>query len=468
MKEFIKRIWRYVYLTGAFMIIPVIALAAEENATINTGDTAFVLISAALVMLMTPGLAFFYGGMVRRKNVLNMIMQSFIIIAIISIQWVLAGYSLVFGPDHAHIIGDLSWFGLNGVGLEPNPDYAATIPHQAFMIYQLMFAIITPALITGAFAERMRFPAFIGFTVLWSFLVYDPLAHWVWGAGGWLRNLGALDFAGGNVVHISSGVSGLVLALILGKRKKYDSAPLLPHSMPMIILGAGILWFGWFGFNAGSALGANSIAVNAFVTTNTSAAAAVLSWVAVEWMRNGKPTILGAVSGAVAGLVSITPGAGFVDAGSAIIIGLVGGVVCYFAISVVKAKLGYDDALDAFGIHGIGGMWGAVATGLFASKAVNPAGNNGLLFGNPAQLGIQLISVAATVMLAIAMTFIIVKLVAALTPLRASEDEEDIGMDISQHGEDAYPETMAAAYMRHVPKEEVLEIVPQLGLDQRA
>nr|WP_291954818.1 ammonium transporter [Mahella sp.] len=434
----------------------------------NAGDTAFVLISAALVMFMTPGLALFYGGMVRRKNVLNMIMQSFIIIAIISIQWIFGGYSLVFGPDHAHIIGDLSWFGLNGVGLEPNPDYAATIPHQAFMIYQLMFAIITPALITGAFAERMRFPAFIAFTVLWSFLVYDPLAHWVWGVDGWLRNLGALDFAGGNVVHISSGVSGLVLALLLGKRQKNTSAPFLPHNMPMIVLGAGILWFGWFGFNAGSALGANGIAVNAFVTTNTSAAAAALSWVAIEWMRNGKPTVFGVVSGAVAGLVSITPAAGFVSAGSATIIGLIGGAMCYFAVSVVKTKLGYDDALDAFGIHGIGGMWGAIATGLFASKTVNPAGGNGLLFGNPAQLGIQLTSVAVTVMMAVAMTFIIAKLVAAFTPLRTSEDEEDVGMDISQHGEDAYPEAMAAAYMRYASKKEPLEVVPQREVNQRA
>lgn len=462
MKEFIRKTAKTAWLLGLLLMLPAAALAADGTTAVNNGDTAFVLISAALVMLMTPGLAFFYGGMVQRKNVLNTIMQSFIIIAVISIQWVLAGYSLAFGPDHAHLIGDLSWAGLRGVGMEPNPSYASTIPQQAFMIYQLMFAIITPALITGAFAERMRFPAFLAFTIMWAFLVYDPLAHWVWGDGGWLRNLGALDFAGGNVVHISSGVSGLVLAILVGERNKRDTSYSAPHNMPMIILGAGILWFGWFGFNAGSALGANGLAVNAFVTTNTSAAAAALSWTVIEWLRNGKPTILGLVSGAVAGLVAITPAAGFVNAPAAIIIGLIGGAICYFAVSVIKTKVGYDDALDAFGIHGIGGIWGSIATGLFASKAVNPAGNNGLFFGNPSQLSVQLISIAATVALAVVATFIIAKAIAVFMPLRASEEEEEAGMDATQHGECAYADAAAAIYVDYEKDEELLKLKREL------
>jgi ammonium transporter, Amt family len=418
---------------------PAAAFAADAP-KIDSGDSSFILLSTALVMLMTPGLALFYGGMVRKKNVLSTIMQSFIIIALISIQWVVVGYSLAFGPDHAGIIGGLDWLALAGVGQEPNPDYAATIPALLFMAFQLMFAIITPALITGSIAERMRFPAFLAFILLWATFIYDPLAHWVWGVGGFLRTLGALDFAGGTVVHISSGISGLVAALVLGKRKGHGSEPMAPHHLPMTILGAGLLWFGWFGFNAGSALGANGLAAIALVTTNTSAAAAALSWVFVEWLHRGKPTVLGAVSGAVAGLVAITPGAGFVTVLSSIAIGLVGGALCYLAVSILKAKLGYDDALDAFGCHGIGGIWGALATGIFATKAVNPAGADGLLYGNAAQLGIQGIGVLVTILFAGVATFVILKLISLVFKLRASVDEEENGLDLSLHGEQAYPD----------------------------
>ena len=423
----------------AFLVALPAALAAEAApAKIDTGDTAFVLISAALVLLMTPALALFYGGMCRTKNVLSTIMQSFFIIGIISIQWVLFGYSLAFGPDISHFIGNLEWIGLNGVGNSPNADYAATIPHSAFMIFQGMFAVITPALITGAFAERMKFSAFAVFTVVWATLVYDPVAHWVWGIGGWLREMGVLDFAGGTVVHIISGVSGLVIALMIGKRKGYGSEVMLPHHLPMTVLGAGLLWFGWFGFNAGSALGANEIASNAFVVTHVSAAAATVSWVLAEWLMHGKPTVLGAASGCIAGLVSITPAAGFVSPLSAVAIGLLGGVICYLSVSVVKAKLGYDDSLDAFGVHGVGGAWGALATGLFASKAVNEAGADGLLFGNAAQFTNQLIGVAASILFAAVMTFVIIKIMGLVMDLRVSEAQEMQGLDLSEHGERGY------------------------------
>ena len=423
----------------AFLVALPAALAAEAApAKIDTGDTAFVLISAALVLLMTPALALFYGGMCRTKNVLSTIMQSFFIIGIISIQWVLFGYSLAFGPDIGHFIGSLDWIGLSGVGNSPNADYAATIPHSAFMIFQGMFAVITPALITGAFAERMKFSAFAVFTVVWATLVYDPVAHWVWGVGGWLREMGVLDFAGGTVVHIISGVSGLVIALMIGKRRGYGSEVMLPHHLPMTVLGAGLLWFGWFGFNAGSALGANEIASNAFVVTHVSAAAATVSWVLAEWLMHGKPTVLGAASGCIAGLVSITPAAGFVSPLSAVAIGLLGGVICYLSVSVVKAKLGYDDSLDAFGVHGVGGAWGALATGLFASKAVNEAGADGLLFGNAAQFTNQLIGVAASIMFAAVMTFVIIKIMGLVMDLRVSEAQEMQGLDLSEHGERGY------------------------------
>jgi ammonium transporter, Amt family len=434
-----RRLLQLILALGLTLGFPAAAFAADAP-KIDSGDTSFILLSTALVMLMTPGLALFYGGMVRKKNVLSTIMQSFIIIALISIQWVVVGYSLAFGPDHAGIIGGLDWLALAGVGQEPNPDYAATIPALLFMAFQLMFAIITPALITGSIAERMRFPAFLAFILLWATFIYDPLAHWVWGVGGFLRTLGALDFAGGTVVHISSGISGLVAALVLGKRKGHGSEPMAPHHLPMTILGAGLLWFGWFGFNAGSALGANGLAAIALVTTNTSAAAAALSWVFVEWLHRGKPTVLGAVSGAVAGLVAITPGAGFVTVLSSIAIGLVGGALCYLAVSILKAKLGYDDALDAFGCHGIGGIWGALATGIFATKAVNPAGADGLLYGNAPQLGIQGIGVLVTILFAGVATFVILKLISLVLKLRASVDEEENGLDLSLHGEQAYPD----------------------------
>lgn len=418
------------------------ASAAPASAPKNdAGDTAWILISTALVMLMTPGLALFYAGMVRRKNVLGTIMQSFIILALISIQWVLWGYSLAFGPDKGGIIGSLAWFGLNGVGTDPNPDYAATIPHQAFMIFQMMFAVITPALITGAFAERVKFSTFLVFTLLWATLVYDPIAHWVWGLSGgkgWLNNLGALDFAGGTVVHISSGISALAAALIIGKRKGYGTESMPPHNVPMVVLGAALLWFGWFGFNAGSALSSGGLAASAFVVTNTACAAAAFTWAVVEWMHRGKPTVLGAVSGAVAGLVAITPAAGFVSPMSSILIGIMGGVVCYFSVSVIKGKLGYDDSLDAFGIHGVGGTLGALATGLFASKLVNPAGNDGLFFGNPSLLLNQVIAVVATAVYAFVVTAILLKVLDATMGLRVSKEDEVTGLDLSQHGESGY------------------------------
>ncbi|MFZ5642585.1 MAG: ammonium transporter [Bacillota bacterium] len=437
-----KSLRRYlsVIFTMALLAAPSLAWAGEEGPAIDTGDTTFILICTAMVMLMAPGLALFYGGMVRKKNVLSTIMQSFIAICVVSVVWVLWGYSLAFGTDHGHLVGSLEWLGLNGVGQEPNADYSETIPHFLFMAFQLMFAIITAAIISGSVAERMRFPAFLGFLVLWSTLVYSPLAHWVWGVDGWLRNLGALDFAGGTVVHISSGVSGLVAAIVLGKRKGYGSEAMIPHQLPFTVLGAGLLWFGWFGFNGGSALAANGLAASAFVVTNTSAAMAALSWVLAEWAHHGRPTLLGAASGAVAGLVAITPAAGFVTPMSSLAIGLVAGVICYLAVSVVKRKLGYDDSLDAFGVHGIGGIWGALATGIFATTAVNDAGADGLLYGNAAQMGTQVIGVLATVAFAGIATFIILKLISVVTSLRVTPEEEDIGLDITLHGEDAYPD----------------------------
>jgi Amt family ammonium transporter len=406
---------------------------------INGSDTGWVLISTALVMLMTaPGLALFYGGLVRRKNVLSTIMQSFFMLCLISITWVLFGYSLSFGPDIGHLIGGLQWLGFKDVGLTPNADYSGTIPHMLFAIFQMMFAVITPALITGAFAERMKFSAFVLFSLLWSTLVYAPLCHWVWGVGGWLRNLGALDFAGGTVVHISSGISALVCALVLGRRKNINDGATPPHNMVLTMLGAALLWFGWFGFNAGSALSPNEIAVNAFTTTNTATAAAALTWLVLEWIISGKPTALGAATGAVAGLVAITPACGFVSPLSAILIGILVGLVCYFAVTVIKHKLGYDDSLDAFGVHGIGGITGALATGLFASKLVNGGGSDGLFFGNPGLLGTQAIAVGTSIVFAGVMTFILLKVVNAVVGLRVNEEEEIIGLDNTQHKESAY------------------------------
>jgi ammonium transporter, Amt family len=388
--------------------------------------------------MTVPGLAFFYGGLVRRKNVLSILMQCLIILCVISLQWVLFGYSLAFGPDFHGIIGKLDWAGLRGVGPLPNADYAATIPHSVFMIFQAMFAVITPALIIGAYAERVKFSAFLVFTLLWATFVYDPLAHWVWGTGGWLKNLGALDFAGGIVVHVSSGISALVLAVMLGKRIGYNHRPIRPHNLPFTVLGAALLWFGWFGFNAGSALAADGIAANAFITTNTATAAAGLTWALIEWWHNGTPTVLGAATGAVAGLVAITPACGFVNPMNSIFIGMIVALVCYLAVAVIKSKLGYDDSLDAFGVHGVGGTVGTIATGLFAEKAVNAAGANGLFFGNGHQFLVQgLTWIAATVFAAI-MTFIIYKIVDAAIGMRVQEKNEIVGLDLTQQSEAAY------------------------------
>ncbi|MCC7106809.1 MAG: ammonium transporter [Chloroflexi bacterium] len=404
---------------------------------VNAGDTAWVLASAGLVMLMTPALGFFYGGLVRRKNVLSTIMHSFFILALISVQWVLWGYSLAFGPDRGGLIGGLEWFGFNGVGGSPNPDYAPTIPHLAFAAFQMMFAIITPALITGAFAERKRFKAFVIFCLLWTTLVYDPVAHWVWGTNGWLKALGALDFAGGTVVHITSGVSALVAALVLGRRSGHGTEEMDPHDVTMTVLGAGLLWFGWFGFNAGSALAANGLAANALMVTNTAAAMGALTWMTVSWAHKGHPSVVGAAAGAVAGLVAITPASGYVTIGAAILIGLGAGVFCYVAIQVTR-RLGVDDALDVFGVHGVGGIWGALATGGFATLAVNDAGGNGLFFGNPLQLLIQLMAVAASIAYSAVLTFVILKAIDLAVGLRVEEREEALGLDVSQHGEVAY------------------------------
>jgi Amt family ammonium transporter len=397
-----------------------------------------MLTSAALVLMMTiPGLFLFYGGLVRSKNTLGTIMQCFIIVGLISIQWLFWGYSLAFGPDKGSIIGSLAWFGLKGVGLDPNPDYAATIPHQAFMIYQLMFAIITPALIVGAFAERAKFSTFIIFILLWATFIYDPLAHWVWGVNGWLRGLGALDFAGGTVVHISSGISALAAALMFGKRMGYGREAITPHNLPFTIIGASLLWVGWFGFNAGSALAAGGLATSAFVVTHMATAAGALSWMLMDWIFRGKPTVLGAASGAVAGLVAITPASGFVGPISSVIIGIGAGVLCSLACSL-KPKFGYDDSLDVVGVHGIGGTWGALATGLFASKLINPAGNDGLFFGNPGQLWVQFVAVVATWVFAFVGTLIILSILKAIMGLRVSEEDEQVGIDLSQHEEKSY------------------------------
>ncbi len=404
---------------------------------IDSGDTAWVLTASALVLLMTaPGLALFYGGLVRSKNVLGTLMQSFIAVAVISIQWVLWGYSLAFSPGNA-FVGSLDWVALRGVGLEPYPDYAATIPHQAFMIFQAMFAVITPALITGSFAERMKFSAFLLFIVLWATLVYDPLAHMVWGVGGFLRKMGVLDFAGGTVVHVSSGVSALAAALVIGRRQGYGREPMPPHNLPLTVLGAALLWFGWFGFNAGSALGAGALATNAFVTTHVATASAALVWMLLEWLERGKPTVLGAASGAVAGLVAITPACGFVTVTGALAIGAVVGGLCQLAV-IAKNRLGYDDSLDAFGIHGVGGTWGALATGLFATVAVNTAGADGLFNGNGALLWAQVKAVAVTWVYAFVATFVILKVLDWLVGLRVAPEQEQEGLDLTQHSEQAY------------------------------
>ena len=405
----------------------------------NSGDIGFMLICSALVLLMTPGLAFFYGGLVRRKNVVNTMMTSIFVIGIAAVMWTLFGYSLAFGNDHFGIIGDFSWLGLQGIE-GSTTDYVSTIPHLEFAIFQMMFAIITPALITGAVAGRMKFKALFLFIILWSVIVYYPMAHMVWGLGGFLAKIGSVDFAGGNVVHISSGVSALVLCIVLGKRKDYLRVQYHVHNIPFVVLGASLLLFGWFGFNAGSALQANELAVHAFITTGLSAAAGMLSWMGMDVWMSGKPTLVGSVTGMVVGLVAITPGAGYVPIWASIIIGLVGSPICYLMISKVKQKLGYDDALDAFGCHGIGGIWGGIATGLFTQTSINDVARwNGLFFGDTQLFIAQIISIVVTIAVAIIGTLICIAIVRCFTTLRVSKQEEQKGLDISEHQENAYP-----------------------------
>ncbi|HEU5368047.1 MAG TPA: ammonium transporter [Ktedonobacterales bacterium] len=406
--------------------------------SISAGDTAWVLAAAALVMLMTPAVGFFYGGMVSSKNVVSMIKQSLLILGIVSIQWVIVGYSLVFGNDMGGIIGGLNFFGLRGVGYAPNPTYAGTIPQLAFMVFQAMFAIVTPALIIGSFVGRMRFRTLVLFIVLWSTLVYDPIAHWVWGAGGWLHNLGALDFAGGTVVHISAGFAGLAAAIVVGKRRDYrPGEPMAANNVPFVLLGAALLWFGWFGFNAGSALAANPLSVSAFVVTNTAAAACALTWMVLSWAENKKPSAMATATGAVCGLVAITPASGFVGPMASIAIGIIAGIVTYLMLLLRNKRTRVDDTLDVWAAHGMGGVVGALLTGIFAEKAINSAGNNGLLFGNPGQFWTQLLAVAVSLSYSFVITFILLKL---LTPLklRVSSEEEAQGLDLAVHGEEGY------------------------------
>ena len=403
---------------------------------ISSGDTAWVLTAAALVMLMLPGLALFYGGLVRSKSMLNTFMMSAAPLGLVSVQWVLIGYSLAFAAGSPYL-GGLSWWGFEGVGAEPNATYAGSIPHLAFAAFQAMFAAITVALISGAVAERMRFRAYLLFVLLWTTFIYDPLAHWVWGDGGWLRTLGALDFAGGTVVHVSAGTSALVAALFLGPRREYRRIPILPHNVPFTLLGAGLLWFGWFGFNAGSALAANDVAASAFVTTHTAAAAALTAWMLLDLVRLGRPTAVGAATGAVVGLVAITPAAGFVTARGALAIGVLAAAASYAAI-VLRSRTRVDDALDVFACHGVAGIAGALLTGVFATKTVNPAGADGLLAGNPAQLGVQALAVLATIVLAAAGSAAILGLLRVTVGLRVSLADEVAGLDVGEHGEEAY------------------------------
>lgn len=403
---------------------------------INSGDTAWVLVATALVMMMTPALGFFYGGMVHRRNILSTLNLSFVFLALIGVQWVLWGYTLAFGPTLGGLVGGLAYLGFNGVAAEANADYAATIPHIAFAGYQMMFAVITPALITGAFVERVRFKAFLVFALLWATLVYDPVAHWVWGVGGILRQIGALDFAGGTVVHITAGFSALAFARVIRARRTFGATMTEPHSIPYSVLGAALLWVGWFGFNGGSALAANGLAVTAVVNTNTAAAAAGLVWMLLSW-RHNKPSVLGIVTGAVVGLVAVTPAAGFVTPLAALIIGAVAAPISYYAIRFrQRSKL--DESLDVWACHGMGGAWGAIATGLFATKAINPAGADGLFYGNPGQLGVQLVTVAVVIVFAYVMTHVISVVLARTIGLSVTTTEERVGLDISEHGERAY------------------------------
>jgi len=424
-------------ISGVLLAALPATAAAAEPGQIDHGDTAWMLASTALVMIMLPGLALFYGGLVRRKNVLSTIMHSFFGLALVSVVWVLVGFSLAFGPDVNGwgLIGGLDYAGFMNVGLQPSTVYATTIPFLLFAAFQLMFAAITPALITGAFAERKRFGAFVVFTVLWSIFVYSPIAHWVWSADGWLFKAGALDFAGGTVVHISSGVSALIVAILIGKRAM-NGDNREPHDVPMTVLGAGLLWFGWFGFNAGSALSAGGLAASAFVVTNTAAAAATITWVGASYLHNRKVSVVGAACGSVAGLVAITPASGFVTPGGALVIGLIAGGLCYSA-TLLRARSTVDDALDVFAVHGVGGMFGAVATGVFATSAVQEA-YRGLVDANPGQVGIQLLAVGATIAYAVVATFIIVKLVDVVLGIRVPSHQEETGLDLAVHGEAAY------------------------------
>ncbi|MCL1842045.1 MAG: ammonium transporter [Propionibacteriaceae bacterium] len=406
---------------------------------VDSGDTAFIIVSAALVFFMVPGLAFFYGGLVRKKNLLNIMACSFVMIGVVSLLWVICGYSLAFGSDHGHLIGGVAFFGMHNVGVAPNPNYASGVPQAVFLLFQMMFAIITPAIISGAMAERVKFGVFIAFGVIWSLVVYVPIAHWVWGVGGWLKNLGVLDFAGGDVVHVAAGVSAFVAALVLGKRRAFGRSPIIPHNIPFVALGAAILWFGWMGFNGGSALSANGIAVSAIVCTHLSACAAMLVWMAIEWKLTGKPSLLGALTGAVVGLSAATAGAGYVAPMWGILIGAIGSGLSYIVIYKVKSRFLYDDALDVFACHGVGGAWGIVGVGLFGSKAVNAGGNNGLFYGNPRQLMVQVLSMLVVGVFCAVMTFVILKVIAWVTPLRVSEQDEYDGLDSSQHDEEAYP-----------------------------
>jgi len=402
----------------------------------NSGDLAWVLVSSCLIMLMTPAVGLFYGGMVRRKNLLSTLMLSFSILVVITLQWVLFGYSLAFGPDINHLIGSLQWMGLQHVGTTPNPDYAPTIPHMAFMLFQMKFAVITPALITGAFVERIRFSSFLIFTLLWSTLIYDPMAHWMWGTGGWLHNMGALDFAGGTVIHVTSGVAALAIALVIRKRKNFGKIAIEPNSIPLTLLGATLLWFGWFGFNGGSALSANGVAVNALVTTNVAAATGALVWMLISWW-NSRPSVIGVATGAVVGLVAITPACGYVDVMSALLIGAVASIISYYCIQL-RNRYNIDESLDVWACHGMAGTWGAIATGIFASKAINPAGDNGLIFGNWHLFGVQIIAVAVAWVFAFTVTYVLAKAISSLRGLSVDAHAEEVGLDISQHGEEAY------------------------------
>jgi len=421
-------------------VSPCLAQGPLSQVKFDAGDTAWVLVSAALVMLMTPGLAFFYGGLVRKKSILSILMQCFMVLCVISVQWVVVGYSLSFGPSLGGFIGDLSWFGMNGVDMSSS-SYAPKIPHQAFAIFQMMFAVITPGLIIGAFAERMRFSAFCLFSLLWATFVYDPVAHWVWGKGGFLGvqgGAGAVDFAGGAVVHINAGMAALAAALFLGRRKGYPVTTSPPHNLPVAVLGAGLLWFGWFGFNAGSALAANGVAVSAFMATHVAGATAGLVWSILDWIKHGKPTTLGIITGSVAGLAAVTPGAGFVTPAGALCIGAISGLICWLAVTYIKTRFNYDDTLDAFGVHGIGGIWGTLAVGIWATKAVNPDGVNGLLAGNAHQLLLQLEATGVTMVYSFVVSLLLFVVVDRVVRLRVSDHDERVGLDLTQHKESAY------------------------------